>query len=153
MKVCVCLVCLKATDIDSEIEVETKECVPVLTQFLKFAENYLQVSTVATKQLSQVGGEEVESTVFCEKCELAVINPICKLYLDLLTTQRRLSWELGQMGKLMEESQRFTTGELRSINLEVLTSQLGIENFQEFRCLLSQKCKLKPIHFYRKISI
>jgi len=147
MKVCVCLLCLRATDIDCEIEVKKNEGTSLLTRFLKFAENYLNVSTVQAKQLSGTGGNEGERPAFCEKCKLAVISPICQLYTDLLTTQLRLSWELGRMGKLMEESQRSTSDDLRSMNLKVLTSQLGIPNMEEFRCLLSQKCKLSSVHY------
>jgi len=150
MKVCVCLVCLRAIDgthFDSETEGEREknEGVPLLTRFLKFVGNFLQVKPVTIGQLSQIKGGDC----FCEKCELAVVNPICQLYLDLLSTHLRLSWQVGQLGKLLETSESSTSDELRSLNLKALINQLGIENvapLKEFRSLLAEKCKLNSVH-------
>jgi len=147
MKVSICLVCLRATDNEIEVESDTKkhEGASLFTRFLKFAENYLQVRPIPKKQPSEI--EDGES--FCEKCELEVISPICKLYLDLLSTQLRLSWELGNLGKLMENSQRSTSDKLRSMNLQVITALLGIGNLEQFRSLLAEKCKLNSVHSKR----
>jgi len=153
MKLCVCLICLSAIDsthVDSEIEGdgEKNEGVPLLTRFSKFVDNFLQVKPVAIGQLSEIKGGD---TVFCEKCELEVINPIYQLYLNLLSTQLQLSWQVGQLGKLLETSERSTSDKLRSLNLKALTNQLGIENvaqLEEFRRLLAEKCKLNLTHYY-----
>jgi len=145
MKVCVCLVCLGTFDKRPD-EVDVSEGPSLLTKFLKFAENYLQVSTGMTKHLLGLSsGGEGEEYTFCEKCELAVVNPVCQVYLELLSAQLRLSWELGQMGKVLENSQQFTSHKLRTLNTQALANQLGLDNvadLEEFRMLLTQKCKL-----------
>jgi len=145
MKVCVCLVCLRTFD-KKQDDLESSEGVPLLTKFLKIVENYLQVSTVLTRRLLGIsGGGEGEEYIFCEKCELAVVNPICQVYLELLSAQLRLSWELGQLGNLLENSQQSTSDKLRMMNLNALANQLGLDNVfdvEEFRKLLAQKCKL-----------
>jgi len=140
MIVHVCLVCLNATD--SSLLQENCEGVPLLTKFLKLVENYLQVSTGAVQQF--LGTNDGDS--FCEKCELAVINPICQVYLQLVSNQLRLSWELGQLGKHLKASQSSSSGKLKLtlVNMEILTNQLGMENIaqvEEFRSLLTEKCK------------
>jgi len=151
MKVRVCLVCPKAIDSDllrekEEDDIGEKcENVSVLTRFLKFAEKYLQLSTAATKPLFRFNGGDKEGDHFCEKCELAIINPICQVYLELVSNQLRLSWELGQLGKLLENSQRLTSDNLRGMSMQALTNQLGMENvaqLEKFRSLLMEKCKL-----------
>jgi len=74
-----------------------------------------------------------------------VINPICQLYLDLLSTQLWLSWELGQLERLLESSQQYTFEKLSEINMKMLANQLGMMNVidvEEFRRLLTEKCKL-----------
>jgi len=140
MKVQVCLICLGTIDSEGEEEKNAINCegVPLYTRFFRFVENYLKLSTEQLLSMDKGG-----NTVFCEKCELAVISPICQLYLNLLTTQLRLAWELGQMEKLVTESQRSTPNELRSMNMKVLSSQLGIDNLEEFRTMLTEKCKLR----------
>ncbi|ODM86831.1 hypothetical protein Ocin01_19851 [Orchesella cincta] len=109
---------------------------------MSFAQNYLEISSsVAMQQLLKTRSE---TDAFCEKCELAVINPICKVYLELLSAQLRLSWELERLGKLLENSQ--SDQQEGDTNLEILVGQLGIENveqFEEFRKLLAKKCELK----------
>jgi len=145
MKVCVCLVCLRTFD-KRQDHLESSKGVPLLTKFLKFVESHLQVSTVLTKRLSGISaGSEGEEYTFCEKCELAVVNPICQVYLELLSAQLRLSWELGQLGKLLENSEQTTSDKLRMLNLNTLANQVGldsIDDVEEFRSMLSQKCML-----------
>jgi len=144
MKKCVCLVCLRTFD-KKQDDPEASQRLPLLTKFLKFAENYLQVSTVATKHLfknnsSREGGENI----FCEECETEVVNPICQRYLDLLSLQLRLAEDLCHLGKLLQTSEQSTSEKLRMMNMKALTNQLGMENVsdvEEFRRLLAQKCK------------
>ncbi|ODM93320.1 putative zinc finger protein [Orchesella cincta] len=113
----------------------------LFTKFSKFAENYLQISPLARTNID----EEVID-VFCEKCELSLINPICQVYLELLSAQLRLSWEMGQLGKLIKNSQGPTSDKLRVSNIKTLKERLGIGNvaqLEEFRRLVAQKCQLK----------
>jgi len=56
-----------------------------------------------------------------------------------------LSWELGQLGKLLENSQRSTSAQVKLMNMELLANQLGMENVtdvEQFRNILAEKCKL-----------
>jgi len=153
MKVRVCLVCLNA--IDSSLLQETENDdgeeksghvpVPLLTRFLKFVNNYLNVSTVASKQWFEFNDENAEEGgSFCEKCELAVINPICQVYLELVSNQLRLSWELGKLGKFFESSHHSTSEQVKRMNMKLLANQLGVDNVtdvERFRSLLTEKCK------------
>jgi len=157
MKVSVCLVCLKAIDIKNLSQNEgnspkNSEGVPLLTEFLKFTNNYLHISALATTQLSGDNGEnEQVQDNFCEKCELALTNPICQLYLDLLGTKLRLSWELGQLGKISETSQHSTSDTLREMNMNTLSFQLGMEKVEDVKelKLLTKKCK----QFWRNLCL
>ncbi|CAL8149269.1 unnamed protein product [Orchesella dallaii] len=151
MKPSICLVCLKAFDCDdlaSEEDGNEKgipPCgVPLLTRFIKFAENYLDLSSVTTQQLLLSGSDRKEA--FCEKCELSVINPICQVYLELLSAQLRLSSELEHLGKLLDDSKVSGSDKLRVLNINALSNQLGIRSLsqlQGFRNSLAKKCVLK----------
>ncbi|CAL8149260.1 unnamed protein product [Orchesella dallaii] len=72
MKPSVCLVCLRTFDGDDLASEEGNAGapfdVPLLTRFLKFAENYLNLSSVTTQQLLLSGSDRKEA--FCEKCLL-----------------------------------------------------------------------------------
>ncbi|CAL8149227.1 unnamed protein product [Orchesella dallaii] len=153
MKANVCLVCLKtfdagaASDLASGSEedgIEGIRCgAPLFTKFLKFTENYLHLPSVFTHQLLLSGGEK---EVFCEKCELSVITPICQVYLQLLSANLRLSSELDQLGKLLDNSKVSGSDKLRILNINTLSNQLGIRSLSQlegFRTSLAQKCRLK----------
>jgi len=95
-----------------------------------------------------------DQVVFCEKCEVTVIQPICKIYVELISAQLRLSCELGQLGKLLENSQRSITDKISLFHMQTLSNQLGIENVidvEAFRTLLTQKCKLIQIFISKSI--
>ncbi|ODM88610.1 putative zinc finger protein [Orchesella cincta] len=142
MDVEVCFVCLKTFEIESvQNELSESSGIPLFTKFLKFAENYLQISPLARKTVD----EEVNH-VFCEKCELSVINPVCQVYLELLSAQLRLAWEMGQLEKLVLNTQRSMSPSLKVINSKSLAEKLGVESpmrLEEFRHSLAQKCQLK----------
>ncbi|CAL8149263.1 unnamed protein product [Orchesella dallaii] len=146
MKLSVCLVCLKTFDRHFLLSEEdgVSSSVPLLTRFIKFAENYLNLSSVTTQQLLLSGSDRKEA--FCEKCELSVINPICQVYLDLLSAQLRLSIELEQLGKLLDNSKVTGSDKLRVLNINALSNQLGVRSLSQlegFRTSLAQKCLLK----------
>jgi len=79
-----------------------------LTKFLKFAEKYLQlVSPVLTNQTQPLRVDndgEFDGDYLCEKCELSVVNSICKVYEELFSAQLRLASELKNLGKLLSNS-------------------------------------------------
>ncbi|CAL8149248.1 unnamed protein product [Orchesella dallaii] len=148
MKLRVCLVCLKTFD---GLDLPSQQArihgvpssVPLLKRFLKFAENYLELSSVTTQQLLLSGSRK---ETFCEKCELSVINPICQVYLELLSTQLKLSSELEQLGNLLDNSKVTGSDKLRVLNINELSNQLGIRSLSQvegFRTSLAQKCRLK----------
>ncbi|CAL8137030.1 unnamed protein product [Orchesella dallaii] len=144
MTVNVCLVCLNHFENEpSSISPEHIDNSLLLKRFLKFAQNYLQISSDTDEYFPT----SLERESFCKKCELAVINPICQVYQEYLSTQLRLSWELGQLGKLLDNSKQ-STGSVESkfSKLKSLSLQLGIDGvsgMNEFRTLLTEKCKLK----------
>ncbi|CAL8137034.1 unnamed protein product [Orchesella dallaii] len=149
MTVNVCLVCLnhfenEPSSISSEYNDNNSL---LLNRFLKFVQNYLQISSDAKQFFPKTIDIERES--FCEKCELAVITPICQVYLEFLSAQLRLSWELGQLARLLDKSKDSAVSELKestASKMESLSLQLGIEEVSgvnEFRTLLTEKCKLK----------
>jgi len=155
MKLRVCFVCLKTFDTNQNLESsgESKGAA-LLTKFVKFAVNYLQVSTSATQQLLGIDGGGGGEEYFCEKCELAVVNPICQVYLELLSAQLRLSCELGQLGRILENTGHFNS-ELGVLKMKALANQLGMEDVagvEQFRWLLTQKCKLLSYCFYLSLN-
>ncbi|ODM93327.1 hypothetical protein Ocin01_13357 [Orchesella cincta] len=136
----VCLVCLKTVQsFDGEsLQVDTTDT-PILTKFLKFVENYLQISP--TTKIIPTGVD-----TFCERCELAVVNPICQVYLELLSAQLRLSWELEQLGKLMKNAKCSTDKQSELENVQLLARQLGMDSvgqLEEFRNALARKCHVR----------
>ncbi|CAL8137024.1 unnamed protein product [Orchesella dallaii] len=146
MTVNVCLVCLnhfnnELSSVSSDTEQNDNSL--IRKKFLKFAQNYLQLSSDTADHFPKI----FEKESFCEKCELAVISPICQVYQEYLSTQLRLSWELGQLAKLLDNS-KHSTGlkESRFSKLKSLSLQLGIDGVfgvNEFRALLTEKCYLK----------
>ncbi|ODM93438.1 Protein suppressor of hairy wing [Orchesella cincta] len=142
MGVEVCLVCLKTFE-SGQDELLESSGIPLFTKFLKFVQNYLQISP-----LTRMNKDREVNDVFCEKWELSVINPICQVYLELLSAQLRLSWEMEQLGKQLKSSQGSSSSsdKLRVDNISTLKERLGIENvkqLEEFRSLVAQKCQLK----------
>ncbi|CAL8149251.1 unnamed protein product [Orchesella dallaii] len=153
MELGVCLVCLKTFDgVDPASEEKdrihgTPSSVPLLTRFLKFTENYLNLSSPTTHQL--LSSEGVRKEAFCERCEVSVINPICQVYLELLSAQLRLSSELENLGKLLDNSKVSGSDKSRVLNINTLSNQLDIRSLSQlegFRTSLSQKCYLKRKH-------
>ncbi|CAL8137026.1 unnamed protein product [Orchesella dallaii] len=145
MTVNVCLVCLNHFEKEpsSVSPPEHNDNSLLLKRFLKFAQNYLQISSDTEEYFPK----SLERESFCEKCELAVISPICQVYQEFLSNQLRLSWELGQLGKLLDNSKQ-STGSVESkfSKLKSLSLQLGFDGvsvMNEFRTLLTEKCKLK----------
>ncbi|ODM89362.1 Sal-like protein 4 [Orchesella cincta] len=137
MKVSVCLVCLKTSEDDPTSDWRCGP--PLLNKFFKFSENYLKISAVTTKELlrSLSDDENGGELTFCEKCELSVITPICQVYLQLLSTRLRLSWELEQLAKLLKNSDFIS---------DSLTDEIGVNNISQlegFRKLLTANCQLK----------
>ncbi|ODM87926.1 hypothetical protein Ocin01_18756 [Orchesella cincta] len=65
------------------------------------------------------------SEVFCEKCELVLINPICQVYSQLLATQLRLSWEL-------ECSSPFSVGNIQTLIDNEMSAQKNGDFAQVF---------------------
>ncbi|CAL8149209.1 unnamed protein product [Orchesella dallaii] len=162
----VCFLCLKRfvgvkvtseSEFEREVEKkEPKEQQPLLIRFFNFAQNYLGISPPIGIQHSVL--IEKENEAFCEKCELVVINPICQLYLQLVSIKLRLSWELGQLGKLLHPSKMSGTeitecdgefepeSETEQMLLTSLTQQLGIPNvthLEGFRNSVTSKCELE----------
>ncbi|ODM86604.1 hypothetical protein Ocin01_20078, partial [Orchesella cincta] len=134
MNVSSCILCFKTIDEVNSTSEESGE-VPLLTKFLKFVQNYLQVDQLPSSEqlLGMCGGDGKE--LFCEKCELSVITPICQVYSQLLATQLRLSWELGQLEKLLVNSQSST--KLDSIGI------INNKQLKNFRRSLTENCRLK----------
>ncbi|ODM93423.1 putative zinc finger protein [Orchesella cincta] len=100
--------------------------------------NYLQVSSVATKRLLKVIGENNE--VFCENCEITVITPICSIYSQLLSVQARLSEELEKIQNVVDKS----TAESFTTNLPINPLEKdSLCYFKPFRSSLTAKCQLK----------
>jgi len=129
-----CLVCLKAFDCAPNKLEDGEE--KLLSRFLKFVENHLKIPTFLKINS--------KSNAFCEKCELVVISPICDIYLQLLSVQLKLSWELGQLSKLMINSQSSLSDNLMGINMKALGTQFGFDNpadLEQFRSSLMAKCK------------
>ncbi|CAL8137032.1 unnamed protein product [Orchesella dallaii] len=144
MTVNVCLVCLNHFNYESSsIPSEHDDNSFLLKRFLKFVQNYLQISSDTGSFFPKL----IERQSFCEKCELAVISPICQVYQDFLSTQLRLSWELGQLAKLLDNSKRSGSSvESKFSKLKSLSLQLGIDRISgvnQFRTLLTKNCKLK----------
>ncbi|ODM90848.1 putative zinc finger protein [Orchesella cincta] len=87
-------------------------------KLLKFAQNYLGISTAGTiiEQLEGVVNDDhpgklgKKDEVFCEKCDVAVVNPICQIYVQLLSLRLRLSWELDHLGGLLHSSKKGVNG-------------------------------------------
>jgi len=113
---------------------------PPLSKLLKLAENYLQISFAATQQSLTTG----EYEAICDNCEETIIDPIYKRYLNPLSAQARLSSELNQLSKALEDSRSSGTERVRGKNMKMLANQLGISDstqIEEFRSLLAEKCK------------
>jgi len=153
MEIRVCLVCLntfKSCSIDSEDSNEdVNGQVPLLTKFLKFVADHLQISNAGTKRLQSLNSEDVghcNNQIFCEKCELTHIQPILQHYLDFLRTQLRLSWELEQLGSLLTISRGncFGSDNSKLVHVKLLAEQLGfdeVSHLEEFRNSLAKKCE------------
>ncbi|CAL8149239.1 unnamed protein product [Orchesella dallaii] len=149
MKRSICLVCLKTFDGGDDLASPDKEIpssVQLFTRFLKFAENYLELSSVTTQELLLSGG--MRKDAFCERCEVSVINPICQVYLELLSAQLRLSSQLEQLGTLLDDSKVSCSDKLRVFNMNLVRNQLGfgigsLPQLDGFRTSLAQKCHLK----------
>jgi len=155
MKVNYCLVCLKACNRRPGTDKERQESnpssssagIPLLTRFLNFAQNYLDIDTAPFQKLlfSTTGDDNVEERgAFCSSCKLSVITPICEAYLQFLSAQLRLSWELGELGKVLDKSHHSMSHKLKVRNMNKLGNQLGINSvgeLKEFRSVLQEKCK------------
>ncbi|CAL8149236.1 unnamed protein product [Orchesella dallaii] len=129
MKRNVCLVCLKTfvgPDLGSK-EDGIPSSVPLLTRFFKFVENYLDLKSVTKEELLWSDAGETKEA-FCEVCEVSVINPICQVYLELLSAQLRLSSQLEQLGNLLDDSKVADSDNLRDLKINALSNQLGISN-------------------------
>jgi len=150
MELRVCFACLTTIESLANNTEEEKKCGPsLLTRFLKFVQYYLQISPSTVAHTVENGDQ-----FFCEKCEVTAIQPICKIYLELISAQLRLSCELGQLGKLLENSQRSIIDKISLFHMQTLTNQLGMENVidvEAFRTLLTQKCKLIQNFFSKSI--
>jgi len=144
-----CLLCCKSFE-SCIIQVDpTKKCeLPLLSKFLQFVANHLEISTTAAEtQLQIINGE---SNAFCEKCELSVVTPICEVYLQLITAQLRLSWELGQLRNVLKNCNTSFSKAIRLNNVESTASQFDDidqgSQVDEFRQVLLLKCK--PNNYY-----
>jgi len=122
----VCLLCCKTFESCIKELNPTNSCeLPVLSKFVKFAENCLHIP-VEEKQLEIINGG---GNVFCEQCEFSVVNPICQVYSQLTAAQLRLAGKLEQLGNILENSESTTTYNATQVD--------------EFREVLKTKCKLK----------
>ncbi|CAL8121498.1 unnamed protein product [Orchesella dallaii] len=126
--------------------------------FWKFARDYLQFSTVGqdhdafiddehyigdrVSELLDGDGDVKIKKSFCTDCA-KVINSICQLYLELLGVQLRLSWKLGELGKLFE-----------SCNVAVSSSSSSLSSSKQLdqvREQLITKCAQKAQEYSPRI--
>ncbi|ODM87717.1 putative zinc finger protein [Orchesella cincta] len=127
--------------------------IPIFTKFLKVAQEYLKVSSVATKRLLRVIGDGKDG-VFCGNCEVTVISPICQVYSQLLCARASLSVELEKLQVVLEDS---TESSLDKVKLES-TPSLVVHNaklsyFKPFRSSLSEKCQQKRSEFLPRVIV
>ncbi|ODM93281.1 PR domain zinc finger protein 16 [Orchesella cincta] len=121
--------------------------------FWKFVQDYLKLS-------NPVGVDDFD--YLCGKCE-QVISSVCQLYLELRGIQLRLSWKLGELGKLLEGSRGSPTpdeDDSKDEGAEVLllVTEFGMggdsaSHLAGVRNLLTKKCAQKAGEFGRRSDI
>ncbi|CAL8149221.1 unnamed protein product [Orchesella dallaii] len=111
-------------------------------KFLQFAGNHLKIPPIALEPLLLITDTDNGGKMFCEICETLVAQ-ICNSYLELLQAQLRLSFKLGELGRLL---QTCTNNSQKLERITRLTANLGISDhdshcLQQVHQLLSYKCK------------